>query len=399
MQTAVAPPRAIIATLTLVLAATAILATAPGADAKPKKKGQVVKVMTRNLFLGADLGPALGSSGPGEFIVANGEILREVTETDFPRRSGALAAEIRDKAPDLVGLQEVALWREDEIASLDPVFPPGGGPPQPQATDVRYDFLKLLMDKVNRGKKRYKVAFVQKEFDFEAPGDENEIPDDGEIPNVPEVPELNDAELNGRLTMRDAILVKKSKRIDIRRKRGGNFNNLLEVTVGGVVTIPVTRGWASLEAKVGRSGWFKFTDTHFEAFDDGTETPSIRQLQATELGEPGGYADSRRPTVLVGDLNSDDNTVAANDQKAYNALLGFGWRPRSTENPMSCCVPDLFTSPPSEFDHHIDHVMTNSPKQVKLLSSSVTGRQQVNGIYPSDHAGVFSKLRIKPKRR
>ena len=37
------------------------------------------------------------------------------------------------------------------------------------------------MDKVNRGKQRYRVAVVQNEFDFEAPADENEIPDDGEI--------------------------------------------------------------------------------------------------------------------------------------------------------------------------------------------------------------------------
>ena len=147
--------------------------------------------------------------------------------------------------------------------------------------------------------------------------------------------------------------------------------------------------------RCGKGPWFSFTNTHFEAFDDETETPSIRQLQATELGQPDGYAESNRPTVLVGDLNSDDNTVAPNDQKAYRALLGFGWKPRSTENPMSCCVNDLFSAPPSQFDHHIDHVMTRTPKRVKLLNSSVTGRQRVDGIYPSDHAGVFSKLRIK----
>ena len=62
------------------------------------------------------------------------------------------------------------------------------------------------MDEVNRGKKRYTVAFIQKEFDFEAPADENQVPDDGEITNAG--PDVDDAELNGRLTMRDAILVR-----------------------------------------------------------------------------------------------------------------------------------------------------------------------------------------------
>jgi endonuclease/exonuclease/phosphatase family metal-dependent hydrolase len=396
MQIAVVRARATMATLTLAALAGVALTTAPGADAKPKQKGQTVKVMTRNVFLGADLGPALESGSPSEFIPANGEILNEVDFTTFPTRSRALAAEIREKAPQLVGLQEVALWREDPTASLDPVFPPGGGPPQPQATIERYDFLDLLMARLNRGKDRYRVAVVQKEFDFEAPADENGRPDDGEIADVPGIPELNDAELNGRLTMRDVILVKKSERVKTRRSAGGNFANLLEVTVGGVATIDVTRGWTRVEAKVGRGPWFTFTNTHFEAFDDETLTPSLRQLQAREIGEPGGYADSNRPTVLIGDLNSDDDSVAPNDQKAFNELVSHGWVSRSTEDPMSCCVNDLFNAPASQFDHHIDHVLTNSPGKVKLKASRVTGLEQVGGIYPSDHAGVFSRLRITP---
>jgi len=39
-------------------------------------------------------------------------------------------------------------------------------------------------------------------------------------------------------------------------------------------------------------------------------------------------------------------------------------------------------------------VMTRDPKDVKLKSSSVTGRQPVNGFWDSDHAGLFSALRF-----
>lgn len=369
--------------LALGIALIAGLLAAPAAEAKKKRSGKAT-VMTRNLFLGADLTPALEAGDPETFIEANGAILREVMETDFPRRARALAAEIRDKAPHLVGLQEVALWRTATPADLTPVF---SG--TPTATTVRVDFLKELMQRINRKRKLYKVAVVQPEFDFEAPADENDVDGDGAL-GAP----FDDAELNGRLTMRDAIIVRRNQRVKVRRPQGGHFENLLNVTVSGI-PIDVTRGWTRIEAKVGRTPWFTFVNTHFEAFDDETETPSIRQLQATELGEPGGYAESRKPTVLVGDLNSDDNTVAPNDQKAYRALLDFGWVPRSTEFPMSCCVSNLFTSHHSEFDHHIDHVMTDTPKQVKKRSASVTGRRQVNGIYPSDHAGVVSKLRIR----
>jgi hypothetical protein len=38
--------------------------------------------------------------------------------------------------------------------------------------------------------------------------------------------------------------------------------------------------------------------------------------------------------------------------------------------------------------------MTRDPKEVKLASSSVTGRQPVNGFWDSDHAGLVSVLRF-----
>ena len=42
------------------------------------------------------------------------------------------------------------------------------------------------------------------------------------------------------------------------------------------------------------------------------------------------------------------------------------------------CVNDLFDAPPSLFDHHIDHVMTNSPRQVRMLSSKAQPVGQPN---------------------
>jgi hypothetical protein len=40
----------------------------------------------------------------------------------------------------------------------------------------------------------------------------------------------------------------------------------------------------------------------------------------------------------------------------------------------------------------VDHVMTNAPGKVKLLTSAVTGRKPVNGFWDSDHNGLFSGL-------
>ena len=101
------------AVLAALIALTALVA-APEADAKSKKSVKV-KVMTRNIFLGADLSPGLEADGAEEFIAATGEIFREVDQTNFPLRAKGLAAEVKQKKPDLIGLQEVALWRTGPV--------------------------------------------------------------------------------------------------------------------------------------------------------------------------------------------------------------------------------------------------------------------------------------------
>ena len=62
---------------------------------------------------------------------------------------------------------------------------------------------------------------------------------------------------------------------------------------------------------------------------------------------------------------------------------------------MTCCVSSLFTSPPSEFDHQVDHILSDSGNKVKQVDSSVVGREKKSGLYPSDHAGIVSELKIR----
>jgi endonuclease/exonuclease/phosphatase family metal-dependent hydrolase len=374
----------------LALAAALILSllASTGAEAKKKgpKKPEVVKVMTRNLYLGADLAPAIGAKSLNEFTSATGKILRDVTANDFPTRAKGLAQEIIKKKPDLVGLQEVALWRTGP-PSLDPLLGSNG----PTATTVRYDYLQLLLDQLNKGKKRYRVAVANDEFDFEAPGDENGVPGDG--PNKL----IANAEINGRLTMRDVILVKADKSVKFSKAKTGHFSNLLVVELQGV-KIPVTRGWASIDAQIDGGRKIHFVDTHFESFDPASEVPSIRSKQAGEM--LAGPLKSKLATILVGDLNSDDDTVEPGDQQAYRTLLAGGMRERSTDKPLGCCLNASLIGESgggniADFDHQVDHVMTADPKTVKLKASSVTGRTPVNGFWDSDHAGLFSSLELR----
>ncbi|HVY78280.1 MAG TPA: endonuclease/exonuclease/phosphatase family protein [Solirubrobacterales bacterium] len=354
-------------------------------------RGKEVRVMTRNLYLGADLSPAIGAPSLEAFVAANGQILREVTANNFPVRAKGLANEILSQKPDLVGLQEVALWRTGS-PSLAPVLTG-----EPTATTVRYDYLAELLAQLNKGKGAplYSVVVSQNEFDLEAPADENGVAGDG-----PAAQGIPNAEINGRLTMRDVILERRGAGVQTWNPQSGNFANLLAVPILGQ-QLTIERGWTATDAKVRGSQPFRFVNTHLEAFDPAALVPSIRAKQAAELVAPGGPATSSLPVVLVGDLNSDDDTVAPGDQQAYRTLLEAGMVERSTNVPLGCCLNSSLLAEgaggsSADFDHQVDHVMTRDPGVVGLDYSTVTGLQPVNGFWSSDHAGLFSALRFLP---
>jgi hypothetical protein len=358
----------------------------PGHGGSPGR-GKDVDVMTRNLYLGADLAPAIGAPSLEAFVAATGQILREVTANDFPTRAKGLAQEILAEKPDLVGLQEVALWRTGP-PSLAPVL---SG--EPTATAVRYDYLQLLLEQLNKGPDRYEVVVTQNEFDLEAPGDENGVAGDG-----PAAQGIPNAEINGRLTMRDVILARRGAGVQTSNPQSGNFKTLLAVPILGK-PLTIKRGWTATDAKVRGSHPFRFVNTHLEAFDPAALVPSIRALQAGELVAPGGPATGTLPVVLLGDLNSDDDTVAPGDQQAYAVLVNAGFVERSTNVPLSCCLKSSLLAEGAggsvaDFDHQVDHVLTNDPGDITLEDSEVTGLLPVNGFWSSDHAGLFSALRF-----
>jgi endonuclease/exonuclease/phosphatase family metal-dependent hydrolase len=371
---------ALIAALMLIPVATA--------DAKPA----TVKVMTRNLYLGADLSPGIQAKNLQELVNGAGTILNQVDANNYPVRAKGLAKELLSQKPDIVGLQEASLWRTE---------PCDQNPLPPKATTVRYDYIKSLLAEVNKNANLYRVAVVKNEFDFEVwvNSDGNESTAG---PNCP-----MGSEINGRLTMRDAILVRKG--VKVAKPKSGTFSTLLRVKPAGV-NVDVTRGWTAIDASV-RGKKFHFVNTHLEAFDNSpngnpTNTDEnlgngeIREAQAKQLIANGGAARSKLPVVLLGDLNSDTKTeVKKGDGLAYRALLDSKFVERSTYTPLGCCLnADILTAngggKKADFDHKVDHVMTNAPKKIKLVKSVITGLSPVNGFWDSDHAGVVSTLRI-----
>jgi endonuclease/exonuclease/phosphatase family metal-dependent hydrolase len=364
----------------LAMVAVAMLAAPARSQAAGNSK---VSVMTRNVYLGADLSPGIAAQNFNELKDAAGTILNQVDQNNFPVRAKGLAKEILQKRPALVGLQEAALWRTAPCGS--PFIPP-------QATTVRYDFIQLLLDRLGPN---YRLVVSQPEFDFETPANTDHSPD-------------HSCDINARLTMRDAILKRVGTDVVTRNPGKGHFDTLLQEPVSGV-PVDVTRGWTNIDARVGGSRWFRFVNTHLEAFDNQQSNHTnqntdvgngqVRLAQAQQLVAPGGPATGPLPVVLVGDLNSDVKTaLKPGDGKANQALLQSGFRERSTSDPLSCCLNTALLTYPggggqvSDFDHKVDHIMTNDPQHVGLVNSAVTGRQPINGFWDSDHAGLFSTL-------
>jgi hypothetical protein len=381
----------------------------PGtADAKGKKKGHQLTVMTRNLYLGADLSPALEATDVNSAVDAAYQIEQQVHRTQFPSvRAALLAKEILKQKPDIVGLQEGAWWRTGPY-DLSAVT---NGPKATQTDPAGGDFLTDLLTQLNKktGKKagasakkkskpvQYRIAVVKPEFDFELPVNQGS----GGLGACPAQCH------NERLTMRDAILVKKG--VKTSNPTSGTFSTLLRVKVGGAINVDVTRGWAAVDAKV-KGKRVHAVDSHFEAFDsassntgsDGITYPKggIREAQAKQLIAPGGPTTSKHPTILLGDFNSDSpvhgDQVDPGDALAYRALLAGGWSERAfTPPPFGCCIQDPNLSNPSSagVTHRVDHIMSNT-KKVKFKKGGLT-TTYANGLWSSDHYGVWSLLQLK----
>jgi hypothetical protein len=376
----------------LPVAALAAAAMAIPAAAEAKASGPKLTVMTRNVFLGADLSPVIGATSIPQAVDGAGAVWNEMQSTKFAERAVPLAREIKRSKADLVGLQEMALWRKQTPSDggAPPISPIAGATP---ATAVEQDFLAILRRELKRAGAKYEVVVVQNEFDAELPVDVDGSDATGTGPLA-----ALGADFDARLTMRDVILVRKGSKLKLGKTRRGHFKTRYEPNVGGVV-LPVDRGWASVEAskktgsgKKAKTSRFRFIDTHLEAFGD----PAIREAQAKELTK--GPLKTRTQVIMVGDLNSGiarhNEPERPGDDLAFKALAAFGMHDNGAVQ--SCCYDSLF-DPNAIFDHTVDHVL--SKPRLATTKSFVTGhdpqQRTASGLWPSDHGGVVSTLKLR----
>jgi hypothetical protein len=348
----------ILVLLVALLVSGAIAANAEAANPRP------VKVMTRNLYLGADLNRAIAATTVPQFLAANAQIFSNVQATNFPERAKALAREIADADPTLVGLQEGSIWLSGAFNNPAP------------ATNVEYDFIANLRSELAAVGAPYDLVKLQKEADLEAPAG---------------APFFKDI----RLVMQDAILVKAGlgSEVKLTNAQSANFTNRLVITTGLGQQIPVDRGWVSVDAVVNERA-FRFIDTHLEAFH-----PIIRLQQAQEL-LAGPIASAPGKVILVGDINSGPDLPVALNRLAYFALVSGGlvdtWPIANPGDPgFTSGFSELLNDPSADvLDNRIDMVLTKGT--VGVVKSGIYGTDPDNrtagGLWPSDHAGVMATL-------
>jgi endonuclease/exonuclease/phosphatase family metal-dependent hydrolase len=383
----------------------------PGHPPNPVPAADNLRVMTRNQYLGADLTPVILAQTPAEFLAAAQAALAQIAANDFPTRSDALAREVRNTRPDVIGLQEVFAF------SVNGQFP---GPPF-------VDHLQTTLDSLAEIGEPYTVAARVEHLDVTLPID---VTGD----NVPELIRVLD---------RDVILVRRGVPAQALAgnflagglcgvpipnpapvppfppvlqstvsEDGCNYTALAQVSspVGPIV---VQRGFVGVDVRV-RGRDYRVIDTHLEVRTPAPGNPAsaiIQSLQSVELvGTLQVTTPPGRTLVALGDFNSSPVDLPLGPiVPPYQVIAGSGYTDVWDVNRLSVLNPDGFTccqasdlaNTVSEVDERIDLVFVKDAPASLTSFARVTGQRQLPPLdvppnWASDHFGVAARLRFLP---
>ncbi len=342
----------------------AATATGGGSYDKPgNHRDKSLSVMTRNLYLGSSLVPALTATDPASFLGAVAQIYGTAQYTNFPARAEAIADEIAADRPALVGLQEVSIWE-----TTGPGVPP------------TLDFLDVLEQALAARGLNYTAAAVSDNANI------------GPIPLV--VP--CDSEIVGAclvtLKDRDVILVDSSrKNLRWGHARSGNYATQQEFTppVPGAPPVSFNRGWTTIDGKF-RGVRFHFANTHLETED----FAAVQEAQAAEF--LAGPARGRGADIAVGDFNSAADGSTTTSYAQLTAKFRDAWSVNPYDPGYTCCQNETLTNPESQLQSRIDLVL--SRQGARAVAAKVIGDElfaKTPPLWPSDHAGVVARLHLK----
>jgi endonuclease/exonuclease/phosphatase family metal-dependent hydrolase len=345
----------------------------PQAQATPPEQAKCCfEVMTYNMYLGANIQPLFQAKDLDELRQLATEAYAHVHQVDFNLRAVAIAAQIVQAEPEVVGLQELSLWQEVLLSN-------------PSELTTRYDFLQILLDELEAQGHPYVAASVVETFSSDP---------------VP----INDPEVAAvKWTDRNAVIARadlSASELTTANPMGAKFVTYLPVTILGT-PIRATRAWTSVDVRV-MGAWFRVFDTHFEAFH-----PLVRLAQVGELVAI--MSASPYPIVLAGDINLYPQSAdRPEDRQAWNILTGAGFVDAWVESDGAFPAytagqpDDLDCTLPSTLDNTVDFVLHDADGYVDAVrhSGDIVGEDPADctkttpPLWPSDHAGVVVGLHI-----
>jgi endonuclease/exonuclease/phosphatase family metal-dependent hydrolase/predicted small secreted protein len=347
-------------------AVVALLAVPLSACGTGAGAGAQVTVLTQNLFLGTSLGDAFAASSSSELATAGSSDWATVLRNDFPTRARVLADEMARARPDVVGLQEVSLWRDQ--ASSDALTHPA-----PDATSVALDYLAILLGALRARGVPYTTAATSTGADLEYP----RRTAGGDLVDL-------------RLTDRDAIIVRSAVADRVSDPRHGHYAaQLSDPFLPGPVRS--TRSWESIDYRAAPATTVRIFNTHLEVGDPGTG--SVQEDQAHELLRL--IAASPFPVIAIGDFNAPAG--GSPTYRALTAALHDAWRSARPADPgWTCCQAPSLADPVGRQHTRIDLVLTSESWPVSRVART-TDRPFRAGpppLWASDHFGVTARIGI-----
>jgi endonuclease/exonuclease/phosphatase family metal-dependent hydrolase len=318
----------------------------------------MVRVITQNMDEGTDFLEIMKAKTVSDFLQAVATTYTNIIATNPAERATAMAREIAKNRADLVGLQEASVLRTGPL-----------GESPLTAADVKMDLLASLLSQLANLGEHYSVVAIVPGLDAEAPA-----------------PSLG---FNVRITTQDAIIARDDVEM-LSQPEVHQYQSLLTISLPTGQSLPIPRGWASIDAMV-RGHKLRFVTTHLEPND-----PSVQLAEAQELAQKAG--DTNLPVVFAGDFNADASNPSGPTFATYQALIDAGfqdaWGLRRQDPGYTCCEDPLLLNPKPTLDQRTDLILLRtgfSVGDVNRIGDKQSNRTP-SGLWPSDHAGVEASL-------
>jgi endonuclease/exonuclease/phosphatase family metal-dependent hydrolase len=323
-----------------------------------------ITVMSRNLYVGASFSIMLGASTLDDVADRAARVYAKILSSQFSRRAEAIADEIVQNQPDVVGLQEAPLILVQSPGERSIVN-------QPQPTAVAMDYLKILLEGLERRHANYAVAAIVNNTDVTAPSKNGDTI---------------------RFIDRGVILVRKDLppgEMLVLNSQAKNFDMKLNLQLASN-DVTLFRGWCSVDVTV-RGKSVRIVNVHLEE----EYLDLIQSFQGDELFA--GPLQTSLPVIALGDFNASEKS------STYRNFLKAGFKDTWSlvhpgEAGFSCCQDEDLLNPMPQLKERIDFILYRGNNinvdDVKLVGVHPSDRIPT-GQWPSDHAGIVATLSIK----